>query len=116
MESRHISVWIHRPAAEVYRFAADPANLPHWAAGVDLRDVSIEFAPANDLGVLDHIVTVPGQDPVYNSLRVLPDGPDRCEVVFNLRRRSMSDAQYRSDADAVAADLATLKRLMECRG
>ena len=116
MESRHIGVWINRPAAEVYRYAADPAHLPLWAAGVDLGEVSIEFSPPNDLGVLDHVVTVPGQEPVYNPLRVLPDGPDRCEVVFTLRRGSMSDAQFRSDADAVAADLETLKRLTESRG
>lgn len=116
MESRHISVWINRPAGEVYRYAADPVHLPDWAAGVDLSGVSIEFTAANDLGVLDHIVTVPGHEPVYNPMRVIPDGPDRCEVVFTLRRREMSDTQYGDDADAVAADLETLKRLMESRG
>ena len=33
-ESRHIAQWIERPAAEVYAYAADPANLPEWAPGL----------------------------------------------------------------------------------
>ncbi|HZG93381.1 MAG TPA: SRPBCC family protein [Mycobacteriales bacterium] len=33
-ESRHLSVHIDRPLAEVYAFAADPANLPRWAPGL----------------------------------------------------------------------------------
>ena len=130
MQSRHISVWINRPATEVYRYAADPRHLPYWAAGLaqgqvtqvgeiwvvqsPMGEVTVEFSPANDLGVLDHVVTVPGAEPVFNPLRVVPAGPDWCEVVFTLRRRSgMSDAEYQADADAVAADLATLKRLLE---
>ena len=32
--SRHVSVAIDRSPAEVYGFAADPLNLPHWAAGL----------------------------------------------------------------------------------
>jgi len=33
-ESRHISTSIKRPATEVYDYAANPANLPEWAAGL----------------------------------------------------------------------------------
>ncbi|WP_431879993.1 hypothetical protein [Micromonospora marina] len=33
-ESRHLSVHIGRPVAEVYAFAADPANLTRWAPGL----------------------------------------------------------------------------------
>jgi hypothetical protein len=32
--SRHINIGIDRPAGEVYDFAADPRNLPQWAAGL----------------------------------------------------------------------------------
>ena len=81
-----------------------------------MGQVAVEFSPANDLGVLDHVVTMPGAEPVFNPLRVVPAGPDWCEVVFTLRRRTMSDVEYQADADAVAADLASLKRLMETRG
>lgn len=128
-ESRHIGVWIERPADEVYRYAGDPGHLPNWAAGLaqseltqvgdhwvtqsPMGQVTIRFTPANTFGVLDHVVTVPGAEPVLNPMRVLPDGPDRCEVVFTLRRRGMPAAEYAADAAAVAADLATLKRLLE---
>lgn len=133
MESRHISVWINRSAADVYRYAADPTHLPNWAAGLARGEVSragddwvvqspmgpvtVEFTPANDLGVLDHVVTMPGGQSVLNPLRVLPGGPEFSEVVFTLRRRpGMSDADCRHDADAVAVDLATLKQLLETDG
>ena len=129
-ESRHISAWINRSAADVYRFASDPSHLPQWAAGLaqgeltkvgdtwvaqsPMGEVTVEFTPANDLGVLDHVVTLPSGDPVFNPLRVVPAGADWCEVVFTLRRRpGMSDDDFLKDAAAVTADLASLKRILE---
>ena len=32
--TQHIGIGIDRPAGEVYDFAADPLNLPTWAAGL----------------------------------------------------------------------------------
>lgn len=129
--SRHISVSIERPAAEVYEFASNPANLPAWAAGlgtsVELVDgqwvadspmgrVGVSFAPRNAFGVLDHDVTLPSGETVYNPMRVIADGSDRCEVVFTLRRRpGMTDAELAGDAAAVAADLARLERVLAGR-
>lgn len=127
--SRHIGVAIDRPASEVYEFAADPRNLPRWAAGLagsepeydgeqwstdsPMGRVVFRFAPRNQLGVLDHDVTLPTGETVSNPLRVIPDG-DGCEVVFTLRRRpGMTDAEFESDAAAVAEDLDTLKALLE---
>lgn len=129
-ESRHISAWINRAATDVYRYASDPAHLPEWAAGLaqgeltrvgdtwvaqsPMGEITIEFTPANDLGVLDHVVTMPSGEPVFNPLRVVPAGAQWCEVVFTLRRRAgMSADDYAADAAAVAADLATLKRVLE---
>jgi hypothetical protein len=38
----------------------------------------------------------------------------RCEVLFTVRRRAgMTEAQFDADAAAVAADLDTLRRLLE---
>lgn len=75
----------------------------------------IEFVPANDYGVLDHSVTLPTGEAIYNPMRVIADG-DGCEVVFTLRRQaSMSNEDFGRDARAVAADLANLKRLMEAK-
>lgn len=128
--SLHVSQHIDRSVAVVYQFASDPARLPDWAAGLGgaVENVNgqwvipspegrmvIEFVPANDYGVLDHSVTLPTGESVYNPMRVIADG-DGCEVVFTLRRQSsVSDEDFDKDARAVAADLASLKRLMEVK-
>lgn len=130
-ESRHLSVVIERPAAAVYEYAADPANLPTWASGLadtaleqtdegwvadsPMGRVVVDFVERNDLGVLDHVVTLASGERVYNPLRVIPYGDD-CEVVFTIRRRStMSTDEFERDAAAVATDLDTLKRVLESR-
>jgi uncharacterized protein YndB with AHSA1/START domain len=118
-ESRHISVWIDADADEVYAFASDPAQLPLWAAGLAdpaLSDAAVEFTPSNAFGVLDHVVRLPSGEAVYNPMRVIPAGPgeSRCEVVFTVRRRpGVTDAEFEADAAAVAADLVTLRGLLE---
>ena len=114
--------------AEVYAYASDPANLPEWAPGlgssveqvdgrwfVETPDgrVGVAFAPPNDYGVLDHEVTLPTGDVVYNPMRVVADG-DGSEVVFSLRRLpEMSDQDFDRDAGLVQADLTRLKRVLE---
>jgi hypothetical protein len=127
-DSRHISTHIDRPAREVYDYASEPANLPAWAPGlgssverVDGRwmvespmgRVVVTFAPRNEFGVLDHDVTVPSGETFYNPMRVTVDGTGS-EVVFTLRRQpGMSDEDFERDADAVLADLVTLKGVLE---
>lgn len=132
MESRHVSIWIDVAPEVVYEFAADPQTWPQWAAGLaegELRQsadgwvadspmgvVTVEFAPPNMFGVLDHVVRMPSGEQVYNPLRVVPIGVGEpaCEVVFSVRRRpGMTEEEFSADAAAVAADLATLKRLVE---
>ena len=126
--SLHLAVHVDRSAEEVYRFAADPARLPQWAAGlsgsIEQRDgrwfadspmgeVEVRFAPENAYGVLDHDVTLPDGTTVTNPLRVLPDGAG-CEVVSTLRRGpGVTEEAFDADAAAVRTDLATLKALME---
>jgi hypothetical protein len=78
--------------------------------------VGIAFAPRNEFGILDHDVTLPSGETVYNPMRVVPvgGGGGGCEVVFTVRRRpGMSDEDLARDAAAVAADLASLKRVLE---
>ncbi len=127
-ESRHISVWIDRHAADVYEYASNPANLPEWAPGlgssVENVDgqwyvetpsgrVGLVFAERNEYGVLDHDVTLPSGQVVYNPMRVIPDG-DVCEVVFTLRRLpGVNDEDFGRDAGLVQADLTRLKHLLE---
>ena len=127
-EVRHVSVSIDRPPAEVYAFCADPHNLPRWAAGLasavrveddaliassPMGEVRVRFAPRNDLGVLDHDVTLPTGATVHNPMRVLPNRGGS-EVVFTLfRQPGVSDPDFARDAAAVTRDLHTLKRLLE---
>ena len=132
MTSRHVSVWVEAAPDVVYAIAADPHQLPRWASGLaegalrqtaqgwvadsPMGEVVIEFAPANEFGVLDHVVRMPTGEAVYNPMRVVPAGENepRCEVVFTLRRRAgMTDEEFESDAATVAADLDRLRQLAE---
>ncbi|MBJ3783994.1 SRPBCC family protein [Devosia sediminis] len=127
--SRTLSVTIARPWKEVYAFAADPANMAEWAAGLggdfepapdgdgwianqDGTAIRITFTPPNDFGVLDHDVHTPG-GVVHVALRVVPNGSGAEVTFLLLQERAMSDAELERDAAAVQKDLDTLKRLME---
>ncbi|MTB87884.1 SRPBCC family protein [Aeromicrobium sp. zg-629] len=112
----------------VYEFAADPANLPLWAGGlaqteVEVRgdalvaqspmgEVTVRFVPHNDLGVLDHDVTLPSGTTVTNPLRVLAH-PDGAEVLFTVRQIELTDEEFERDCQLVEQDLETLRGLLE---
>ena len=113
------------------QYAVDPANLPEWAPGLGsavenvdgqwfvetpMGRVGFAFAERNEYGILDHEVTLPSGEVIYNPMRVIRDG-DGCEAVFTLRRMpGMSDDEFERDAKAVAGDLARLKGIVEGRG
>jgi hypothetical protein len=128
-ESVHVATTIDRPLAEVYEYVADPRHLSAWAAGLAHQDVeqvdghwvaespmgrvTIGFTPPNELGVLDHDVTLPSGETVHNAMRVVPNG-DGCDVVFTVQRRpEMDDAAFAADAQTVQSDLETLRSLLE---
>ncbi len=131
LEARHIGVSIDRPAADVYAFVSDPANLPRWAKGLSgsiaqvdgewvadspMGKVKVRFAPPNPFGVLDHDVVLPDGVTVRNPMRVVASGAGS-ELSFTLfRRAGMSDAELAADAAAVERDLRELKRLLEGAG
>jgi hypothetical protein len=124
----HVSVSVRRSPREVYAFASNGANLPRWASGLGnaiersgedwiaegpLGRVTIRFAPANDLGVLDHDVTLPSGETVHNAMRVVPNGGGS-EVTFTLfRLPGVSEAKFAEDKGWVERDLNTLKSLLE---
>jgi hypothetical protein len=127
--SRNIGVYIDRAVDEVYAYASDPANLPAWARGLGgsieqvggewvatdspMGRVVVAFAPHNELGVLDHDVTLPSGETVHNPVRVIADGVGSV-VVFTLRRQpGTSDADFARDAAMVTADLERLRDLLE---
>jgi Polyketide cyclase / dehydrase and lipid transport len=130
-ETRHLTVRIDRPAADVYAYASDPANIPTWAPGLGTSiervgdewfvgtgddRVRVAFAQRNPFGVIDHEVTLPSGEVILIPMRVIPDG-DACEVVFTLRRQpAMSDEDFERDTGLVQEDLARLRRVLEAAG
>jgi hypothetical protein len=130
MESRTLSVSIGRRPGEVYRFVADPRNFPKWAkafcksvrevAGrwvveTPAGEVGMRLVEENELGVLDHFVTVsPGKE-VYVPMRVVANG-EGSEVVFTVfRMEGISEEQFAEDVGMVERDLAALKDVLEKR-
>ncbi|HEV8575255.1 MAG TPA: SRPBCC family protein [Dehalococcoidia bacterium] len=128
LTSKHISVSINRPPDEVYDFASNPENLPKWAAGLSgfieningnwiaespMGSVRVEFAAKNQFGILDHHVTLPSGETVYNPMRVFPNN-DGSELIFTVYQRpDMSEEMFAEDAQAVTTDLENLKTLLE---
>ena len=126
----HVSISIDRPPEEVYRFASNVENLPKWASGLSsairkaggewvadspMGEVRIRFAGENELGVLDHDVTLESAETVHNPLRVVPNGTGS-EVTFTLMRRpGAGDEEFAWDQKTVEKDLRTLKSLLEAR-
>jgi hypothetical protein len=126
--SKHVSVSINRPADEVYAFASNPENLPRWAAGLSgsiknikgdwiaespMGTVKVQFVDRNKFGILDHHVTLPSGETVYNPVRVFANN-DGSELIFTLYQRAdVSAEMFTADANAVTSDLETLKTLLE---
>jgi hypothetical protein len=127
-ESLHIAELIRCAPDVAYEFIRDPRNLPQWATGLGgsieqvndewvvdstMGRLTLRFAPANELGVVDHDVTLPNGETTSNPMRVLPHEYG-CEVVFSLQRGTdVSDADFEADAAAIRADLTTLRTILE---
>lgn len=125
--SRNISISIPVAADLAYAFASDPAHLHDWASGLASgirRDgdrwfaespmgvVEISMTERNSLGVLDHRVTLPSGQAVFNGLRVMPNG-DGCEFVFTVfKTPDLDDAGFDAACATVEKDLDTLKRVL----
>ena len=128
-ETRHVSLYIACRPAEVFAYASDPRNLPHWASGLASSELTkdgeewladapfgkirLKFAPQNPFGVLDHDVTLESGVTFHNPMRVVPNG-DGSEVIFTLiRQPDMSDEEFANDKATIERDLQTLKTLLE---
>ncbi|HXV32338.1 MAG TPA: SRPBCC family protein, partial [Sinorhizobium sp.] len=101
MPAKIIHTSIARDWREVHAFMADHEKMPLWASGLSsglirdgdewiapgpLGNARVRFAPANDFGVVDHLVTLESGQTVHNALRVVPNG-DGAEVMFTLLRQ-----------------------------
>ena len=127
MLSRTLTITIHRSPEDVYAFVSNPENFAkfvafvrsvrrergEWILDTDVGQLTLRFAVANELGVLDHTVTLPSGEKVLNPMRVIPNG-EGSEVIFSVfQRAGVSAEQFAADAKAVEADLKTLKTLLE---
>jgi hypothetical protein len=128
--TRIISISIARDPRDVYDFVSNPVNLPRWASGIGASikningewvadapngPVKVRFVPRNDLGVLDHYVTVAPGVEVYVPLRVIPNGSGS-ELTFTLfRQPDMTDQKFKEDAEWVLRDVTKLKEILEQR-
>ena len=128
-ESVHVGTTIERSPRDVYEYVSDPRHLSEWAAGMARRPVEridgqwvvdsplgrivVDFAPANDDGIADHVVTLPNGTSVHNPMRVIPNA-DGCDVVFSVRRqRNMTDSEFADDVAAVRKDLDALRSILQ---
>ena len=86
-----------------------------WQMETPTGWVGIRFVPANEFGILDHIVQLPDGQSLLNPMRVVPNG-EGCEIMFTLfQLPEMDDEQFARDAEMVMADLKTLKAVMETK-
>ena len=128
LRSRTLSVSIDCPPRRVYAFVRNPLNIPRWAGGLgqgvrregdawilETADGPLGFAfvADNDLGVLDHRVTIAPGVEVLNPMRVVANGSGS-EVSFTLfQLPGMTAAKFDEDAGMVERDLRALKKLLE---
>ena len=127
-EVQNISVSIDRPAPAVYEFARNGLNLPRWASGLGtvvhpegdawiaegpLGRVRVRFVPHNDLGVLDHDVTLSSGQVIRNPMRVIPNGAGALVSFTLMRLPDVSAQKFQDDARWVQRDLNRLKELLE---
>jgi hypothetical protein len=126
--SKTVSVSIDRAPRDVYEFVANPENLPRWAAGLG-RSVSqvqgrwivqtssgpmgIRFVDRNDMGVLDHVVTLASGEEILVPMRVVRNGTGSEVMVTVFRLPGMSAEKFAEDVTLVQRDLDTLKSVLE---
>jgi hypothetical protein len=131
VQSRVITQRVACEWRRAYALAADPARLPDWASGLarsalihdgdhwtvktpESGDARMRFAPPNEFGVLDHWVAPEGVPEVYLPFRVIGVALGACELQFTLLRQPhMDDAAFERDAEWIARDLQSLRRLLE---
>ena len=127
---RNISISINKPASEVYQFTSNPENFPKWVAFIksvskegdiwlgksDLGDIKIKWSPLNEFGILDHHVTLPNGETVYNPMRIISNNKGS-EFIFTLFWiPGRTEKEFNEDAQSVTKDLQKLKEKLWNRG
>lgn len=116
-DSAHIAILVNASPHAVYAIARDVEKLPQWAAGLATGKTEImsdglvvlhtpmglaraEFVRRNELGILDHTVTLSDGIRSYNPLRITPH-PYGAEVTFTVMRLDSTDAEFERDCALV---------------
>jgi hypothetical protein len=122
------TISIEADPGEVFRFVADPSNLPSWAVGfakavrwdgqrwivtTGRGEVPVRVRANPESGVVDFVMTpAPGVE-VAASSRVLARG-DATEYVFTqVQPPGMPDEEFVRSVVAVVHELTVLKALLE---
>jgi uncharacterized protein YndB with AHSA1/START domain len=129
MRSDTQTITIEAPAGEVFRFVAEPENLPPWAVGFarEIRpdgdgwrvrtgggaEVRVRFRIDAEQGVVDFwMVPAPGVEAVAYS-RVVPNG-DGADLVFTQQQiAGTADEVFEAQVAALGHELTVLKALLE---
>lgn len=75
--------------------------------------VRVRFVPRNDLGVLDHYVTVAPGVVIYVPMRVVPKGSGSELTLTLFRQPDMTDQKFKEDAEWVLRDLSKLEDILQ---
>lgn len=128
--SHTITLQIDYPYEAAYRFLANPLNYAAWAAvekdsyrPLDNGDWEamtnfgglrhFRFTAVNAFGVLDHAIFVPGEEPQWTPMRVMPNG-EGTELAFTFYQRpGMGEPEFASAIEWITTDFLTLKTLLE---
>ena len=125
-----LSVQIACPAAEAYRFIADPATMPQWAIHnfksirpVGQNEWEIQtprgagrLVPHYDQasGILDHEFIDPKEGSWQVSARIVPAGAkDSVYMITLVKPPSMADEVFRRGMPLVEEELQTMRRILE---
>ena len=125
-----LSVQIACPAAEAYRFIADPATMPQWAIHsvksirpVGRNEWEIQtprgagrLVPHYDRapGILDHEFVDPMEGSWEVSARIVPAGArDSVYVITLVKPPSMPEETFKRGMPLVEEELQTMRRILE---
>lgn len=127
-----LSVQIACPAADAYRFVADPATMPQWAIhnvkgirplGSNEWEIETPRGPGKlvphykqEFGILDHEFIDPKEGPWAVSARIVAAGAtDSVYMITLVKPPKMPEEVFRQGLPLVEEELQAMKRILEQR-
>ena len=129
MQAQTISIFIDKPADEIYDAIWRPEVFPRWATGLSAAGlhndngvwraqgpggpVILRFTPRNAFGVMDHWVVMKSGHEIYVPMRVVADGEGAHVLLTLFRQPGVSHEAFEHDANWVRRDLQNLRDMLE---